>query len=203
MAAVGIGEGDVADEGGFFEDILVVVELVPAAVDDGDGESVAMFEQHHDGHWEEAVDLPRDGGEFAARVVGAFQLDGDEDIGFEQAELDGVVREEVGFAAEFLVGELEEEVGGFPIGDEGFGLVEGVAGGEVGKEVLWPGACADEELVAFVAEFGKELEGGFFWRECREVCEGSLDGCGHVYRSSLSSRFNSEASSASDGRWSL
>jgi hypothetical protein len=80
VAAMGLGEGDVPDEGGFFEDVLAVVELVPAAVDDGDGEAVAVFEDHHDGHGEEAVDLPGDGGEFAARVVAAFQLNGDEDV---------------------------------------------------------------------------------------------------------------------------
>ena len=35
---MGIRDGDVADQGGFFEDVLAVVDLVPAAVDNGDGE---------------------------------------------------------------------------------------------------------------------------------------------------------------------
>lgn len=136
-----------------------------------------MSEDHHDGHGEEAVDLAGDGGEFAPGVVGALQLDGDEDVGFEQATLDGVVGEETGFAAEFLVGELEEEVGGFPIRDEGLGLVERVAGGEVGEEVLRLGACADEELVALVAQLGEKLAGGVLEREGLEIGEGGFHEC--------------------------
>ena len=203
VAAVGLDEGDVPDEGGFFEDVLAVVDLVPAAVDDGDGEAVAVLEDHHDGHGEEAIDLAGDAGEFSAGVFGALQLDGDEDVGFEQAALNGVVGEEAGFAAEFLVGELEEEVGSLPLGDEGFGRIECVPGGEVSEEVLRLGACADEELVALVAELGEELAGGVLEREGLEIGESCLDGSGHVYRNSLSSRFSSVTNSVSVGRWSL
>jgi hypothetical protein len=120
VAAVGVREVNAADESHFAQDIFALVELVSAAIDDGDGESVAVLEDHHDGHGEEAIDLAGDAGEFASGVVGALQLDGDEDVRFEQAALDGIVGEEGGFAAEFLVGELEDQVGGFPIGDEGF-----------------------------------------------------------------------------------
>ena len=110
-----------------------------------------------------AENLPR------VRSRSALQLDGNEDVGFEQAALDGVVGEEAGFAAEFLVGELEEEVGGFPVVEEGFGLIERVAGGEVIEKVLWPGACADEELVALVAELGEKLAGGVLERNGLEI----------------------------------
>ena len=109
---------------------LTFVELVSAAVDDGDGEAALVPEEHHDGHGEEAIDLPGDGGEFPASVVAAFKLDGNEDVGFEEAALDGVVGEEAGLAAEFLIGELEEKVGGFPVGEESLGLIERVTGGE-------------------------------------------------------------------------
>jgi hypothetical protein len=160
----------------FFEDVLAIVDLVPAAVDDGDGKPVAVFEYHHDGHGEEAVDLPGDGRELAARVVGAFQLDGDEDVRLEQAALHRIIGEEGGFAAKFLVGELKEKVGGLPLGNEGFGVVKGVTGGEVIKEVLRLGACADEELVALVAELGEELAGGVLERESLEIGEGGLHG---------------------------
>ena len=37
VAAVGLGERDVANEGDFFEHVLLRMELVAAAVDDGDG----------------------------------------------------------------------------------------------------------------------------------------------------------------------
>jgi hypothetical protein len=40
-----------------------------------------VLEDYHDWHGKEAVDLPGDGGEFAAGVVAALQLDGDEDVG--------------------------------------------------------------------------------------------------------------------------
>jgi hypothetical protein len=193
VAAVGMGDGDVADEGGFFEDVLGVVELVPSAVDDGDSEGgvdilvrllagiadrivCATFEDYHDGHGEEAVDLAGDGGEFAAWVVGALQLDGDEDIGFEQAALDGGIGEEAGFAAEFLIGELEEEVGGFPFGDEGLGMVEWAVFGKEVEEVLRGGACVGDELVAPVAELGEKLAGGILERERLEIGEGGFHG---------------------------
>lgn len=77
---MGIVEFDVADEGGFFENVFAVVDFVPAAVNNGDGEAIAMFEDHHHGHGEEAIYLAGDGGEFAARIVAVLQLDGDEDI---------------------------------------------------------------------------------------------------------------------------
>jgi len=136
VAAVGIGEVDLADEGDLAEHVLALVELVHAPVDDGDGEAALVLEEHHDGHGEEAVDLAGNGGKLAAGVVAALQLDGDEDVGFEQAGFDRVVGEEAGFTAEFLVGELEEEIGGFPLGDEGLGLIKGVAGAEEIEEGL-------------------------------------------------------------------
>ena len=119
-----MGEVDLANERDFAEDVFAGVELVHAAIDDGDGEAALVPEEHHDGHREEAVDLAGDGGEFAACVVAALQLDGDEDVGFEQAALDLRV---AGFAAEFLIGELEEEIGGFPLGDECLFLIENAA----------------------------------------------------------------------------
>ena len=95
--------------------------------DDSDGEAVAVLKDHHDGHGEEAIDLAGDSGEFASGVVGTLQLDGDEDVRFQQAALNGIVGEEGGFAAEFLVGELEDQVAGFPLGDEGFLFVQRVS----------------------------------------------------------------------------
>jgi hypothetical protein len=75
VTAMGIGERDVADDGGFFEDIFFRPHFVAAAVDDGDGEDGfpigEVLDEHHDGHWEDAVDLAGDGGELAAGVVAA------------------------------------------------------------------------------------------------------------------------------------
>jgi hypothetical protein len=202
VAAMRLGEGDVADEGGFFEDVLAVVDLVLSPVDDGDGEPVTVFEDHHNGRKEEAIDLPGDSGEFTTGVVTALQFNSDEDVGFVQAALDGVVGEEAGFAAEFLIGELEEEVGGFPLGDEGLGLVERVASGEVIDEVLRLGACADEELVTLVAELGKELACGVLQRDSLEIGEGGFHGCSSLELSSASFRVSSSSwrSSSRSGR---
>ena len=113
---MGLAEVDVPDEGGFFEDILVLVDLVTPTVDDGDGEPFPVFENHHDRHGKEAIDLAGDGGEFAACVFAAFQLDSDENVGLKKSCLHRGIGEEAGFAAEFLVGELKEKVRGLPFG---------------------------------------------------------------------------------------
>ena len=88
-----------------------------------------MLDEHHDRHRKDAVDLAGNAGKLAAGVVAAGQLYGEKEIGAEQAGIDGGVLEEARVAGEFLVGELEEEVGGCPVGKEGFGLVEGGAAG--------------------------------------------------------------------------
>ena len=61
-------------------------------------------------------------------MIAPLQLDGEEEVGAEEAGFDLGVREEGGFAGEFVVGELEEQVGGFPVGEEGFLLIEGASG---------------------------------------------------------------------------
>lgn len=123
VAAVGAGEGDITDDGDLAEHVLVGPHFVLAAVEDGDGEDGGfvreVLDEHHNGHGEDTVDLAGNGSELAAGVVAAGQLDGEEEVGAEEAWLDGGVLEETGFAGDFLVGELEEEVGGFPLGEEG------------------------------------------------------------------------------------
>ena len=176
VATMGLGEVDPADEGDFAEHVLALVELVHAPVDDGDGEAALVLEEHHDGHGEEPVDLAGDGGEFAAGVVATLQLDGDENVGFQQTGLHRGVGEEAGFAAEFLIGELEEEIGGFPLGDEGLGRVESLAGAEEIEKSLRRGAGAGDELVALVAQPGEKLAGGVLEREGLEMGEGGFHG---------------------------
>ncbi len=133
-----------------------------------------MLEEHHDGHGEEAVDLAGNGGEFTARVVAALQLDGDENVRFQEAGLNGGVGKERGFATEFLVGELKKQIGGLPLGNKGSGLIKGMAGPEEIDESLRRGASAGDELVALVAELGEELAGGVLEREGLETGEGGF-----------------------------
>ena len=202
VATVGLGQGDPADQGDFAEHILALVELVHAPVDDGDGEAVLMLEEHHDGHREEPIHLAGDGREFATGVVAALQLDSDEDVGFQQTGLHRGVGEEGGFAAEFLIGELEEEVGGFPLGDEGLDRIKGRAGAEEIEEGLRRGAGASDELVALIAQPGEKLAGGVLEREGLEMGEGGFHGCSSRALSSASCRVSSSSrrSSSRSGR---
>ena len=202
VTTVGLGQGDPADQGDFAEHVLALVELVRAPVDDGDGKAALVLEEHHDGHGEEAVDLPGDGGKLATGVVAALQLDGDEHIGFQQTGLHRGIGEEAGFAAKFLIGELEQEIGGFPLGDESLGWIEGIAGAEEIEEGLRRGAGAGDEFVALVAQPGEKLAGGVLEREGLEMGEGGFHGCSSRALSSASCRVSSSSrrSSSRSGR---
>jgi len=92
----------------------------------------------------------------------------------------GGVGEETGFAAEFRVGELEEEVGGFPVGELGFGLVKGVASSKVIKKVLRCRTCPDDELIALVTKLVEKLAGGILQGKGLKVGEGGFHGDAEV-----------------------
>lgn len=85
MSAVGGNEGNVANEGDFFEHVLIGMDLVLAPIDDGDGETRAVLEKDHDGHGKDSVDLPGDGGKFATGVMGILQFNGEEYVGLQEA----------------------------------------------------------------------------------------------------------------------
>ncbi len=93
---------------------------------------------------------------------------------------------QTGGAGEFLVGELEEEVGGFPVGEEGLGFVEsGVrgVGANVIEERARAGVAEVEGAVGPVTEGVKKGAGGLGEGAIGEVPEGGLDGfalVGHV-----------------------
>ena len=107
MARVRIFDGDVLDQRDLAQHILVVIALVQAAVDDGNGEPSADLEQHHHRHGEDAVDLAGDTSELAACVVAIRQFDGDEDVGLKQGGLDGLILEQRGAAGKLFIGKLE------------------------------------------------------------------------------------------------
>ncbi len=72
MTGVWLGKGDIADERDLAENVLGRVAFMLTAIDDGDGEMVLMPEEHHHGHWEDAIDLTGYGREFSTRVFAAF-----------------------------------------------------------------------------------------------------------------------------------
>jgi hypothetical protein len=125
-----------------------------------------VLDEHHDGHGEDPVDLAGNSGELAASVGSvdggfAIQLNGEEEVGLEEAGFDLGFFEEGGFAGEFVVGELEEEFGFRPIGEEGFLIVEGGVGIALSEEVeegLGLGVFELDGLVALVAEGIEQIE---------------------------------------------
>ena len=84
VAGVRFFDSDVLDKRNLAQHILAFVALVQAVVDGGNGKPPAYLEQHHDRHGEDAIDLPGNACELAARVVIFCQFDGDEDVGLEQ-----------------------------------------------------------------------------------------------------------------------
>lgn len=179
MTAVRVGERDVADEGDFFQYVFVGVDFVLAAIDDGDGEFFAVLQQHHDGHGKDAIDLSGNGGELAARIVGIFQLDGEEEIGAEQAGSDVGFLEEGRRGGQFFLGELEEDIGGLPLGEQGFLGIELKGSGLELDEVekgLGLRAIEQHRAVAAVAEGVQQRERRLAQGLGGEGSEGGLDG---------------------------
>ena len=80
MSAMGGGAVDAVDERHLAENVLAGVDLVGAAVDDGDGEQAVVGEQHHDGNLEEPIDLAGDLRELGARIGGALEGDVEEQV---------------------------------------------------------------------------------------------------------------------------
>ena len=118
MARVRIFDSDVLDQRDLAQHILVVVALVDASVDDGDGKPPADLEQHHHRHGEDAIDLAGDTSELAACVVAIRQFDGDEDVGLEQGDLDGFILEQRGAAGKLFVCKLEQQFSRLPACDQ-------------------------------------------------------------------------------------
>lgn len=180
VSAVGGGEADVADDGDFAEHVFFRFAFVGAAVDDGDGEDLffllPVLDEHHDGHGEDAVDLPGDGGEFAAGVVGSAEFQREEEVGVEVALFDLVFVEEVGFSGQIPAGELEKEFDAFPIGHQGFVAVQfGAVGIEMGEEAVRL-TVQSQGAVAAVPEGAEQIGGRLAEGAGLEGLEGGLDG---------------------------
>lgn len=92
-----LSEGNIADDGSFFENVFFLVNLVPTAVydDNGNGRLLidAMLDEHHYRHGKNPIYLACDPSKFTARVVASRQFHGKEDVGFEKARLNlGVLK---------------------------------------------------------------------------------------------------------------
>ena len=68
-ARCGLGELDIADQRDLFQYVLGRVALVEAAVDDGQGQTIAMPEEDQRRHGEEFVQFPGDTGQGRTGVV--------------------------------------------------------------------------------------------------------------------------------------
>src|SRR5262245_15902878 len=94
VAAVRGCEGDVTDKGDFFEDVLIRLAFVAAAIDDGNGEDwqpegIAMTNENHNEHGKDPIDLTGAAGECVAGIALSRELDGEEEIGLEESSFDG------------------------------------------------------------------------------------------------------------------
>ena len=120
------------------------VALVQAAIDDGERERVAVPEQEHGGHGEQAVDGAGDAGKFGARVVRLRQRDGEEQIRLNRRAIPFAfaLEQELLIAlrggADFVVRELEKEIHGLPVGEQGVVGIERFVFGEGVDESFRP-----------------------------------------------------------------
>ena len=99
MCAVSTGEADVLDEGDLFENVLVCIAFVRAAVDDGQRQRLSVAEQHEDRLVEELVEFAGNAGEGGARVVVPLQFESEEEVRVE----DGVIVGALAIEEELLV----------------------------------------------------------------------------------------------------
>ena len=72
---------------------------------------------------------------------------------------DGGFGEEGGLRAEFLIGKLKEKVGGEPVGEEGFFLIEGCGLAEEIEKGPGSGLGDDDGALAGIAERFEEAKG--------------------------------------------
>ena len=159
MAAMRLADRDFADDCDFTQYIFCRIHFVLPAIDDGDRDDrlfvYAMFDDDHYRHREHAIDLASDVGQLASGVVVAGQFDRKEQVGAEQARFDVVVLEQGALARKFLIGELKQQVGRFPLVGKCFVGVEGgcrrVGGDEIQKSGRFGTAKADG-AVASVAK---------------------------------------------------
>ena len=180
MGAMGVAALDVLDEGDLFEDVLAFIAFVQAAVDDGQRQRLSVAEQHEGRHGEELVEFAGDAGEGGARVVVPLQFESEEEVGIDDGTVVGAfaLEEEllVAGGADFVVGQLEEEVDGFPFAGQGVLVVERFALGEGGDEGVEIVGAELEPSLAGVAEHLEQMQRGFSQRLVRECLQRGLDG---------------------------
>jgi len=158
MGAVRAGEADVLDERDLFQHVFGLFALVQPAVDDRQRERVAMLEQEHGGHAEQAVDGAGDARKLGARVMRFLERDGEEEVGLHRRAVvfAFAVEEQLLVAAsggaDFVVRDLKKEVHGLPVGDQGVLRVERAALGEGGEEVRRGVRDQSESFLAAVAQ---------------------------------------------------
>ena len=94
-----------------------------------------MLDEYHDGHGKDSVDLARNVRELATGVVSVFQFDREENVGLKQSCVDASLFEQTRVTRKLLIGKLEQEIGGLPVGSKRFRFVEVAAAGVGADEI--------------------------------------------------------------------
>ena len=156
-----IGERDILDKGDFFEDVLGLLALVEAAVDDGERDRVPVPDEHERGHRERLVDCTGDVRECRPVVVAGRKLGSEEEIRLDERAVDGgLTVKEPGLVRQLRVAELEQEMQGGEI-REGLLFFRGQPALRVeGREEVFHPAKRNRAL-GFVSQNPKQASGGF------------------------------------------
>ena len=117
MPRVWLVDGDVLDEGDLAQHIPIFVALVETTVDYRQRQQATNFEQHHDRHGKNAVDLACNASQLASGVITLAQLDGDEHVGLQERGADGIVLEQCCAASKLFICELKKQFGALPLPD--------------------------------------------------------------------------------------
>ncbi len=162
MSAVRVGEADVFDERDLFQHVLRLIALMQAAIDHCEREGVAMPEQEHRGHGEQAIHGAGDAGKLGAGVVRLRQRDGKEQIRLNRRAIPFAFALEKKLlialrgGTDFVVGELEQKIHRLPVGNQRVFGIERFVFGEVFGESFCGVRFENDALLAFVAERFKE-----------------------------------------------
>ena len=91
MGAVGLGELDVLDERDFFQNVLGLVPLVQAPVDDREGEGLPVHKKNQSGHREKPVEGPGYGCKLRTAIAGLFEPEREKKIGLDKLVVDSLI----------------------------------------------------------------------------------------------------------------
>ncbi len=106
-----IGEANIFDKRGLLQDVPVGLPFVQSAVDDGEGDAVAMADEDQGRHGEGFVDRAGDARQEGAGIEIGRQFGSEEQIGVDAGAVHGgPVVQHITLHGQFGIGDLEEEM---------------------------------------------------------------------------------------------